>query len=73
MEVTAQIQNYRSRPVILADRGISFDPMRHRKSGDLSRRAIESFELEELKAGRITEPEFGLILGLARLLTRAVW
>jgi hypothetical protein len=34
---------------------------------DLSRRALESFALEELKAGRITEPELGRMLGLGRL------
>ena len=34
---------------------------------DLSRRALEAFVLEELKAGRITEPELGRMLGLARL------
>ena len=35
--------------------------------GDLSRRALESLALEELKAGRITEPELARMLGLARL------
>ena len=35
--------------------------------GDLERRALEAFALEELKAGRITEPELGRMLGLARL------
>jgi len=35
--------------------------------GDLSRRALEAFALEELKARRITEPELGRMLGLARL------
>jgi predicted HTH domain antitoxin len=34
---------------------------------DLSRRALESLALEELKSGRITEPELGRMLGLARL------
>lgn len=34
---------------------------------DLSRRALEGFALEELKAGRITEQELGRMLGLARL------
>ena len=34
---------------------------------DLARRALESFALEELKAGRITEPELGRMLGLSRL------
>lgn len=37
------------------------------EAGDLARRALESFALEELKAGRITEPELGRMLGLARL------
>ena len=37
------------------------------EAGDLSRRALESLALEELKAGNITEPELGLMLGLARL------
>ena len=35
--------------------------------GDLARRALEAFTLDELKAGRITEPQLGEILGLARL------
>jgi hypothetical protein len=35
--------------------------------GDLSRRAPESFALEELRAGRITEPELCRLLGLARV------
>jgi hypothetical protein len=35
--------------------------------GDLSRRALEAFALEELKAGRITEAELGRMLGLARI------
>ena len=34
---------------------------------DLSRRALESFAIEELKAGRITEPELSRILGIARI------
>ncbi len=34
---------------------------------DLARRALESFALEELKSGHITEPELGRILGLSRL------
>jgi hypothetical protein len=34
---------------------------------DLSRRALEAFALEELKAGHITEPELCEMLGLARL------
>ena len=36
-------------------------------SGDLSRRALESFALEELRAGRITEPQLRKMLGLARI------
>jgi hypothetical protein len=35
--------------------------------GDLSRRALEAFALEELKAARITETELRRMLGLARL------
>ncbi len=35
--------------------------------GDLARRALECFAVEELKAGRITEPELGRMLGLARI------
>lgn len=34
--------------------------------GDLTRRVLEAFALEELKAGRITEPQLGM-LGLARI------
>ena len=34
-------------------------------TGDLSRKVLETFALEELKAGRITEPELCRILGLA--------
>jgi hypothetical protein len=34
---------------------------------DLSRRALEGFALEELRAGRIGEPELGEMLGLARI------
>lgn len=34
---------------------------------DLSRRALEAFAVEELKAGRITEPQLGLMLGLGRV------
>ena len=36
-------------------------------SGDLPRRALEAFALEELRAGRITEPQLGKMLGLARI------
>ena len=35
--------------------------------GDLSRRALEAFALEELRAGRITEPVLRKMLGLARI------
>ncbi|MGD0297933.1 MAG: UPF0175 family protein [Bryobacteraceae bacterium] len=35
--------------------------------GDVSRQALEAFALEELRAGRITEPEFAEALGLGRL------
>lgn len=34
---------------------------------DLPRRALESFALEELRAGRITEPELCRMLDLERL------
>lgn len=34
---------------------------------DLSRRALEAFALEELRAGRISEPQLGEMLGLARI------
>ena len=37
------------------------------QGGDLSRRALEALALEELKAGRITEPDLGRMLDLARL------
>lgn len=36
-------------------------------AGDLSRRALEAFALEELKAGRITEVQLRKMLGLARI------
>ena len=36
-------------------------------SGDLPRRALEAFALEELRAGRITEPQLCEMLGLARI------
>ena len=36
-------------------------------TNDLSRRALEAFALEELRAGRITEPQLGVMLGLARI------
>ncbi len=35
--------------------------------GDLSRRALEGFALEELRAGRLTEPQLRKMLGLARI------
>ena len=41
---------------------------RLRESGsDLSRRALEGFALEELRAGRITEPQLCEMLNLARI------
>jgi len=54
MQVTVQIPDEIARR--LAEAG-----------GDLSRRALEGFALEELRAGRITEPQLGEMLGLARL------
>lgn len=36
-------------------------------TGDLPRRALEAFALEELRAGRITELELRKMLGLARI------
>ena len=36
-------------------------------TGDPSRRALEAFALEEFKAGHITQPELGRMLGLARI------
>lgn len=35
--------------------------------GDLSRRALEAFALEELRAGHITEPQLRKMLGLGRI------
>lgn len=35
--------------------------------GDLSRRALEALALEELRAGRIFEPQLRKMLGLARI------
>jgi hypothetical protein len=35
--------------------------------GDLARRALEGLALEELRAGRITEPQLRKLLGLARI------
>lgn len=35
--------------------------------GDLSRRALEGFALEELRSGRITEVQLRKMLGLARI------
>jgi len=34
---------------------------------ELERRALEAFALEELRAGRITEPQLRKMLGLARI------
>ncbi len=36
-------------------------------TGGLSRKVLESFALQELKAGHITEPELCQMLGLARI------
>jgi len=36
-------------------------------AGDLSRRALEAFALEELRAGRLTEVELRRMLGLERI------
>lgn len=36
-------------------------------AGDLPRRALEAFVLEELRAGRITEVQLCELLGLARI------
>lgn len=36
-------------------------------TGDVSRRALEAFALEEFKAGNITQPELRRVLGLARI------
>lgn len=35
--------------------------------GDLSRKALEALAFEELRAGRITEPDLARVLGLGRL------
>jgi hypothetical protein len=35
--------------------------------GDLTRRALEALAIEELKAGRISEPDLAQMLGLGRL------
>jgi uncharacterized protein YgbK (DUF1537 family) len=35
--------------------------------GDVSRQALEALALEELRAGRMTEPELAQALGLGRL------
>ena len=36
-------------------------------TGNISRRALEAFALEELRAGRIDEPQLCDMLGLARI------
>ena len=36
-------------------------------NGDLARKVLVTFALGELKAGRITEPELGRMLGLGRI------
>ena len=43
------------------------DELASSATGELSRRALEAFALEELRAGRITEPQLGEMLGLARI------
>ena len=42
-------------------------------TGDLPRRALEAFALEELRAGRITEPQLCEMLGLARIQIDGFW
>ena len=54
MDVTFQIDDNTLPPSVLA-------------AGDLPRRALEAFALEELRAGRITEVELRRMLGLARI------
>jgi hypothetical protein len=54
MDVTFQIDDNTLPPNVLA-------------AGDLPRRALEAFALEELRAGRITEVELRRMLGLARI------
>ena len=54
MDVTFQIDDNNLPPSVLA-------------AGDLPRRALEAFALEELRAGRITEVELRRMLGLARI------
>ena len=54
MDVTFQIDDNTLPPGVLA-------------AGDLPRRALEAFALEELRAGRITEVELRRMLGLARI------
>ncbi len=53
MDVTFQIPDELAGSVLTAD--------------DLSRRALEAFALEELRAGRITEAQLCEMLGLARI------
>ena len=53
MEVTFQIPDNIASSVI--------------NTGDLPRRALEAFALEELRSGRITEHQLGEILDLARI------
>lgn len=54
MQFTVEIPDDLARRVIAA-------------GGDVSRQAVEAFALEELRAGRITEPELAQALGLGRL------
>jgi uncharacterized protein YgbK (DUF1537 family) len=54
MQFTVEIPDDLARRVIAA-------------GGDVSRQAVEALALEELRAGRITEPELAQALGLGRL------
>lgn len=54
MQFTVEIPDDLARRVIAA-------------GGDVSRQAVEALALEELRAGRISEPELAQALGLGRL------
>jgi uncharacterized protein YgbK (DUF1537 family) len=54
MQFTVEIPDDLARRVIAA-------------GGDVSRQAVEALALEELRAGRITEPELAQVLGMGRL------
>lgn len=54
MDVTVQIPDDIAAPLL--ENGV-----------DLSRRALENFALEELRAGRITEVQLRMMLGLGRI------